>query len=247
MVATIGFLLVAVALIMIAYLKALQRENMNLVLQENLIKEHYSTLKYQMEQTRKLRHDIANHIYMIEQLSMQSEKKAQLASDYKNELEKTYHVLQSKTFCEELIVDSVIKNKLRECQQKQIKADCQAERFSIGDIEIIDMLGLLYNVFDNAIEACEKLDIENRWLNVSIKNEGGTFILLCHNSKNPDISLKNGQKTTKKDKENHGIGKDIMKSIVKKYHGSISAEDREEEYHLEIVCRCKSNQIQGES
>ena len=240
---TICLTLAGIVLFMIVYIKMLQRENRNLILQENLIREHYSTLEYQIEQTRRIRHDIANHIYTIEQLMKQSEEKDTLANNYKNDLEKTYLVLQRKMLCEEILIDSAIKNKLRECQQKQIKTECQAEKLSIGDIERIDMLGLIYNVFDNAIEACEKVETNRRWIRVTIKNDGAKLFFLCHNSKNPNISLKDGQKTTKKDQENHGIGKDIMRSIVKKYHGSIHAEDGKEEYKLEIVCRCKDEKV----
>lgn len=238
MAVTIGLILTGVAIVLIVYIKMLQRENTNLLLQENLIREHYSTLEYQMEQTRRIRHDIANHIYLIEQLSLQSEDQEELAEDYKNELEKTFHSLRNRTFCEEMIIDSVIRNKLRECQNRQIRTECQAEKISVGDMERIDVLGLLYNVFDNAMEACELVDTERRWIYMEIKNESNMLILICRNSKNPDIFLKDGQKTTKQDKENHGIGKDIMKSIVKKYHGSIVWEDRKEEYYLKIVCRC---------
>lgn len=228
---------------MIIYVKMLQRENRNLILQENLIRDHYRTLEYQLEQTRRIRHDIANHIYTIEQLMNQSEEKDLIVNNYKNELEKTYLVLQGKTFCEEILIDSAIKNKLRECLKKQIKTEWQAQTFSVGDIERMDMLGLIYNVFDNALEACEQVEIPRRWIRVSIKNEGDKLFFLCHNSKNPNIYLKKGEKTIKKDKQNHGIGKDIMRSIVKKYQGSIYAEEGKEEYKLEIICRCKCEKV----
>lgn len=244
---TICFSLVGLGVILIVYVKMLQRENTNLVLQENLIREHYKTLEYQIEQTRRIRHEIANHIYLLEQLAMKSGEKEQLERDYKNELEKTYQILQSKTVCKDIMIDTAIKNKLRECQEKQIQIEYREELFSVGNITTIDMMGLVYNIFDNAIEACEKLDAEKRWIRMSIKNEKDTLILTCHNSKNPDIYLVAGQKTTKKDKENHGIGRDIMKSIVRRYHGSISFEDRREEYHLKIVCRCICDEMRREN
>lgn len=243
MLLTICFGLTGLAGVLVVYVKVLQRENTNLILQENLIREHYKTLESQIEQTRRIRHEIANHIYLLEQLAMKSEEKELLKKDYKNELEKTYQTLQSKMFCKDIMIDTAIKNKLRECQENQIQVEYREETFFIGNIARIDMMGLVYNVFDNAIEACEKVDVDKRWIRISIKNEEDRLKLTCYNSKHPEIHLEAGQKTTKKDKENHGIGRDILKSVVKKYHGSISAEDKIDEYHLKIVCTCGFDKI----
>lgn len=239
MIITISCVLLAVGLVLAEYLRMLQKRNTDLILQENLIREHYATLTYQMEQTRRIRHDIANHIYTIEQLSMENQNQEEALEDYKNELAKTYQTLQNNMRCDELIVDSAIQNKLRECRKKKIQVECSEESFSIGDIERIDMLGLLYNVFDNAIEACEKLEADKRRIWISMSNEGDTFVLHSRNAKNPQVKLKEGQKTSKKDKENHGIGRDIIKNIVRKYDGTVQVEEMAEEYDLHITCKCK--------
>lgn len=239
MIIMISCILLGIGLILAEYLRMLRKKNTDLILQDNLIREHYTTLKFQVEQTRRLRHDIANHIYTIEQLGMENRQQEDVLEDYKSELARTYQTLQTPMRCEELIIDSAIQNKLRECREKEIQVECSEELFSIGDMERIDMLGLLYNVFDNAIEACERLEKDKRWLKISMKNEGDMFILDSKNSKNPLFQIKEGQKTSKKDKENHGIGRNIIKNIVKKYQGTLQVEESTEEYDLHITCRCR--------
>lgn len=52
-----------------------EKEKQYLSVYQSLMKQHYEALKTQIDLTRKLRHDIANHLYTLEQLGESGREK----------------------------------------------------------------------------------------------------------------------------------------------------------------------------
>ena len=79
---------------------------------------------------------------------------------------------------------------------------------------------IVSNLPDNAIEACEKTDMEQRLIKVKLHTE---FNRITISVRNPaaEAPIKNGEKfeTTKSDKKEHGIGLMNVEQTVMKYGG----------------------------
>lgn len=126
------------------------------------------------------------------------------------------------------------------CEKNNInfKADISADVRLLPFSET-DLVSLLYNLLDNAIEAASSE--ESPYINFQIKsqeinaydkapteglNSEKKLEILIENSKKSYVKpLENNFATTKDDKSVHGRGVGIIKEIVKKYHGDISWED----------------------
>lgn len=88
-----------------------------------------------------------------------------------------------------------------------------------------DLVTLLTNLLDNAIEACEKLDPENKAVsrNIQFKMvlEEGQLILSVRNPVTTPVQIKNNMiVTSKKDSIHHGIGLSNVDAVIKKYGGT---------------------------
>lgn len=117
------------------------------------------------------------------------------------------------------IVSAVINSKLSQCRREGITinisvSDCM-EGISETDISI-----LLANLFDNAIEACRKVEGE-KYITFKIDQYMGYVRILMVNPVCDDIPDGSADilRTTKKDKKYHGFGVKTIKEITSKNNG----------------------------
>lgn len=127
------------------------------------------------------------------------------------------------------------RGKMELCKKQNIEV--QEEIFVereelLGTIEMISLLG---NVLDNAMEACMGLEVAERKINILLKQEMNLFLLEVTNTKKKSLVLaRTGMSTNKSDHLLHGYGVSIIKEIVKRHQGKIYAKDREDEFFLRI-------------
>lgn len=128
-------------------------------------------------------------------------------------------------------VDIILNDKFIEASNKHINfvADINdLAKMTIKDEEIIILLS---NALNNAIEACEVMEKPTIFVKIAVIH--GNFILSVKNSfcgtYNPDMI------TTKQDRLHHGYGISNMKSIVEKYDGSYRTEQKDNMFATYIV------------
>ena len=84
----------------------------------------------------------------------------------------------------------------------------------------IDLHSLLGNLFNNAIEALEKIPEDKRDLQVEIRPKGGYISILVKNRILESVLEKNPHLiTSKEDVSQHGFGVKIIRSLAEKYQG----------------------------
>ena len=100
-----------------------------------------------------------------------------------------------------------------------------------------DIYSLFGNAIDNAIEAVERIeDDEKRCIIVRVKKSRGMVLVHIENYYNGELSFKGGlPQTTKKDKRYHGFGMKSIRMIVEKYHGYFSTKSTDGIFSLDIL------------
>ena len=103
-----------------------------------------------------------------------------------------------------------------------------------------DDLGIIIgNLLDNSIEANEKLDINNRMIDIYIKCIDNILIIkIVNNKQNIKTNI---NKTDKKDSLNHGIGISSIKKITGKYNGAVEFIDEGNKFEADISLYVKKN------
>lgn len=128
-------------------------------------------------------------------------------------------------------VDIILNDKFFEAAEKKINFVADVNDLSQICIKDEDIIVLLSNILNNAIEACE--NVEKPVIFVKIAEIHGNFILSVKNTFDNNVNVDSG--TTKYDKLHHGYGIPNMKSIVAKYDGSYLTEQKDHMFTTYIV------------
>lgn len=97
------------------------------------------------------------------------------------------------------------------------------------------MSSVLFNLLDNAIDACREADTETPSLSLQISPSKGFLAVIVKYSKDPHINFTHS--TTKTDAANHGLGLLIVEDICRKYDGSYQWNDRGDSFESVVLLR----------
>jgi len=126
-------------------------------------------------------------------------------------------------------VDALLAYKRKECDDRGIQLEMETTAFPLEGFSGEEYVGILGNLLDNAMEAAEKTS--QPWVRLKSFTAPGQWVLQVTNSKQGDTApLEKNMKTTKEDKENHGLGTKIVKRIVKKHKGVVDYKDYGESF-----------------
>lgn len=225
-------ILVYILMIQISRKNAERLENAIDKMQLELYKSQINESEKQNDNLRKIRHDMKNHLQCI--LNLIDE------NDYAKAKEYIQEISENKLNFGLLIINTgnrgidVISNvKLMECKNKNIKVTSNISKINVVTDDV-DMCIILGNLFDNAIEACEKIS-EQSEIHFEITQKKSYINILMKNSIHQSVLENNPQlSTTKNKKLEHGIGLKSVKDVVKKYEGMIDFYEKEGYFTVDI-------------
>lgn len=196
------------------------KENIIGVLEEEMKKftGYYKDLNKKDIQLRQFRHDTKNLLLVLH--SMIAEEKAEQALEYIKEMETMYQKTTKQYDTGNFIADALINSKAQVAEQIQTKIVVNGF-FPSEKVDDVDMVILLSNILDNALEACEKIKGSKKIVIDSMLSKQ-MWVLSVTNPVNVDVNIKkNRLPTSKEDKDIHGYGLLNMEKVAKKYNGMI--------------------------
>ena len=198
--------------------------------QSDLIRKQTVEIQNMYRQMQEWRHDYRNHIQnMKNRLDGDQGELEQYLDELADDLTQTDTSIQTGN----VMADAVLNSKLSVAEQKSIQLNVKAhipKGIEMTDVEMCSVLG---NLLDNAIEACEKLPCDKRFLRVYIDKFKGQFYLSVQNS-SPSIQRDKGIfRTTKAG--THGFGLFRIDRIAKKYGGYVNRQYEEGVFATELL------------
>ena len=213
------------------------REIMNLALERNRIQlEAYSELIQTYQARQVFFHDLKNQYVILG--NYLKEKKYEKAQRYIEELNLIRYKYQNRQYTGMMPLDVLLEYKRKEAERKKISVKLVTERIELplSEQEAISLFG---NAFDNAIEACEKVESNQRWIRMDIQQKGAmVFIKVANTCENKPQKQSGYLFTTKEYAELHGLGLMSMKMIVDKYNGVMDVSEKNGEYAVSISFFC---------
>ena len=196
-----------------------QQKEYFLYIRSNMMESNYLQLKKVYEENQTLQHDYKNHLLAVSELI--KEKKNDEATDYIyryiDYANKSLIVVKTGND----IIDIIVNSKISEAKEKNIWFTYEIDCLNRKLIEDIDMCALLANLLDNAIEGCEKIEEEKKWIHLKIIIKKDMLIIQLMNSIHKDMILK--KQIFNSEKQNpqlHGWGMKSIERVVKKYNGT---------------------------
>lgn len=203
-----------------------------LILQNNAYMKQLGIIKQSQENLSILRHDFKFHISSIQALfeKGETEKAMQYLQSSLNSLN-TKDEFAKSGYQE---VDSILNYKINEAITKDIKIELNLSIPDKLNIEPFDLVAILGNLFDNAIEATSKLS-EERKIKIDIRFDRN---ILYISFVNPylEIKIENSKlQTTHRDKENHGFGMESVRNAVEKYNGTLQIKHSNHVFYIDAM------------
>lgn len=196
--------------------------------------EMYRSISENFDCQKRKTHEYKNQIVCIE--SLLGNRKYQELEKYVKEiyghLDKELDAINTNN----VIVNAILNTKYQEADAKGIVFVFRVNDLSQIRIKDEDVVTILSNLLNNAIEACEKCD-DKKVIKLKFVNEDEMIIIAVKNTFNHPICYENGEiKSSKISRaEEHGIGiKNIIKTI-EKYDGSYIIEDNRNEFYFSII------------
>ena len=180
--------------------------------------DYYEKVEESQNQIRRLYHDMNNHLYNIQMMNKSSEDASDYIVSLQNELKEARKTRVSGNSLFDIIVDE----KMNICKNKGIEFDIDVDSKNTGFIKNMDMSSILANILDNAIEACDKMTSNKKYIKLTSMWADDMFVIICENSKENEVK-KIGDRfiTDKLNKSEHGIGIKSVEKSVKNYDGNM--------------------------
>lgn len=196
-----------------------------LIDQAEYVNQMYRTLSEEREIHKARSHDYLNHLNTLLVLAEGNDRTREIdyLKDQIGEESERVDIIDTG----DAVINAVLNIKYREAKKKGIVMPLMIDDLSDLNINESDIVTILSNILDNAIEAAEKCDTKKVVLQISKQDEGKTLHIDSSNTYVGELSDDTSFNTTKKDKDNHGYGLSNIRYAVEKNNGEciIDAKD----------------------
>lgn len=193
--------------------------------QENELRyRYYEELDQKYQESRKVIHDMKNHLQAVEELY--AGQNGEEGKQYVKDLYHMLNVLGEQHYTQNKMLNIILNEKLRTAKSKGITVTVRIGEVDLADIKEIDMTTIFANLLDNAIEAAEGFG-ENAFLTVKMDEVRDFRVVKITNSYNPSARKERGR--------HMGLGLENVRNTLKKYHGSIQVEENDGEYRVHFM------------
>ena len=184
-------------------------------------KQHYEYLKQRERETKKFRHDLKNHMYLLNNMYTQGNLEEFHA--YLEQINQKIGSYGNPISVNNEIADAIFNKFYYEGKEQGILLHIQGHFPAECSIQAYDLCTILSNLLSNAMHA--QTECEGGTVDVSIRytDREITIKIENHYLQEP-LQTKGMFQTQKPDKANHGFGLENVRECVEKNHGQIVIE-----------------------
>lgn len=191
-------------------------------------RENYKILENNETELRILRHDITNHILMIQEYLNDENKET--AIKHLTEINQTLERITSVIYTANPSIDAALNIGNRKAATYGINYKVQIQGRCEIKINDADICKLLTNAIDNAIEANQNLTDKYIYIEIVLTDKSVSVHI-----ENPTKDNYLNLNTRKLNKKSHGFGLKSIKNTVKKYDGELNYRVNDNVFNLDII------------
>lgn len=180
--------------------------------------QHQDELAVLSGQMQGLRHDLMNHLQVIRALAQKGDTAD--ITDYVDRIEKNGGLCTVTVHTGNPHLDALLSTKLAIAKEKGIQMRCDLQIPQELKIEMPDLCTIIFNMLDNAFEACARNKAPENWT-VAFRMQQNREMLLIECSNPSELKpVQRGERyQTTKTAGLHGIGLRQIAGIAEKYDG----------------------------
>lgn len=219
----------------------IRTRNLIMLKEQEMYKEEIKSANKYINEIAEIKHDIKNKVMcignFIDENNIDEAKK--MCNGITGELEVSHYVFSTNNIYLNAILNSLYQ-KAKELAI-DIKVNVKSELASVDGSDIISIIG---NLGDNAIEALEKNENITKEMSIFISEKGAYYIISVKNILKESILINNQDlQSDKKDLLLHGHGLKIVRNIAEKYKGSISFSEESNYFYANVILEIPSKLI----
>ena len=194
----------------------------------------YRSVSENFDIQKRKSHEFKNQILCIEALL--KDKKYDRAVDYVSKISKGFFKERNAINTNQVVVNAILNTKYEEAINKHIVFVFKVNDLSNIKMEDEDLVVILANLLNNAIEACENC-IGKKVIKFKFMMEEQMIILSVKNTCNQMIIYHNNEIATTKmiNQDEHGVGIKNIIRIVEKYNGEYVIQNDEDQFYFSII------------
>ena len=185
-----------------------------------LTRQNVMYLQGQLEAAKKneiyaktIRHDFRHHSQNV--AAMLQSGKPEDALMYIEKYDESLHAAKHNDFCPNVTVNAILNSFYTKAQNEGISIDICADTQSEIKIADMDMVAILSNLLENALNGCREIGAAGK-ITVNIRTVSDKTVIVCSNPCKPEIEIENNML------KHRGIGITSMQLAANKYNGDIS-------------------------
>ncbi len=215
-----------------------KQESLRIVaLEADLSIQYSESLKSRINDVRRIKHDMSDHLNVISMLYDQGD--FDKMKSYISEIQNDISSVSPLSYSDNIIADYLLMNFSEQAKTSGVSYEANAvigENVGIPDGELCSLIS---NIIKNAIEACERLAPDSeKYLKFLMYKKDDKLIVKCENTCVPSTVIhddENCLRTVKKDKHSHGFGISIIQNICEKHNGAVVFDCVDSIFNLKAV------------
>lgn len=192
-------------------------------MQNELQYRYYAELEQKHRESRKIMHDMKNHLQAVEHLYQAKDGQEQ-GGAYVKDLYHMLNLLGEKYYSSNRMLNIICNDKLSLARHPAVAISVEIGDVDFSDLRDIDITTIFANLLDNALEAAEDFG-EGAYLNLKIQEVHHFRVISIVNASRPGMK-----------KEGHmGVGLENVRRTVEAYQGTMQCEIVGEEYRVSVM------------
>lgn len=213
------------------YVKAREAEIMKRALESKY--EEYKANEASVEFIRVKYHDLKHQID-----GLRAETDGEKRKEWIDKLEREVNEHELFVPTGNSILDSLIASRLIQAKNENVRLTCVADGKLLDFMDPADICTIFGNALDNAIEAVRTIEEEEkRVIHMTVAGEKRFVIIMVQNycEKPPRLGPDGLPRTSKKDRDNHGLGVKSIKAATQRYDGTLTVDVKDNWFRIRIL------------
>jgi len=206
-------------------------------------KEYYKEISRTIREERRVRHDFRHAVLAIRSYIDEDDKDG--LKNYCEKLLDNSVIRSDISFLGNSVADGILYRYTLLCEENNVKIESSGA-LTEDIIDDMDMCVLLGNAMENALEACQRMKADNKWIRVKIEESPLLLSIAISNSYEGEIEKRKDAILSSKRKHEKGIGLQSMRMICEKYNGAMHVTYDDVEFHIMLLLNVNKDEKKDE-
>lgn len=188
---------------------------------------YYTDLEQKYQESRKIIHDMKNHLQAVEALCNAGENEEGKA--YMDDLYHMLNVMGGQYYSDVKILNIILNEKIKQAHIRNIEVRAEIGETGLENMRDIDVTAIFANLLDNAIEAAEAS--KERWIHLKMDTVHEFVVVSLENS----VEARQKEGRRQREKGHMGVGLKNVREALERYHGTMQHVREGDRYQVTLM------------